>query len=65
VIRTAVVASAAAVIMVHNHPFGDPSPSRQDLRLTARLRQVAESGITVLDHVVVAADSFIFLAERG
>jgi DNA repair protein RadC len=66
VFRPAIVAAAAALILAHNHPSGDPSPSRQDLEITARLREVGElCGITVLDHVVVSADGFISLAERG
>ena len=59
-------ASAASVIFCHNHPSGDPTPSRQDIELTARLRQVGDlCGITVLDHVVVAAEGYASLADRG
>jgi DNA repair protein RadC len=66
VFRDAIVHGAAALILAHNHPSGDPTPSRQDLEITSRLRQVAELvGITILDHVVVAADGFVSLAERG
>jgi DNA repair protein RadC len=66
VYRPLIRVAAAAAIFCHNHPSGDPSPSRQDLELTMRLRDVGElCGITVLDHVVVAADGFVSLAERG
>jgi DNA repair protein RadC len=66
VFRPLIRSSAAAVIFCHNHPSGNPSPSRQDIELTARLRQVGDlCGITVLDHVVVAAEGFVSLAERG
>jgi DNA repair protein RadC len=66
VFRTLIRAAAAAVIFCHNHPSGDPSPSRQDMELTARLRQVGElCGIGVLDHVVVASGGFVSLADRG
>lgn len=66
VFRPLIRAPAAAVIFCHNHPSGDPTPSRQDVDLTARLRDVGElCGITVLDHVVVAADGFVSLADRG
>jgi DNA repair protein RadC len=66
VFRAAILNSAAALVLAHNHPSGDPSPSRQDLELTSRLREVGElCGITVLDHVIVAADGFTSLAERG
>ena len=66
VFRTLIKAGAAAVIFCHNHPSGDPAPSRQDIELTARLRQVAEMcGIAVLDHVVVGSSGYVSLAERG
>ena len=66
VYRPLIRAAAAAVIFCHNHPSGDPTPSRQDFELTARLKEVgALCGITVLDHVVVAADGHVSLAERG
>ncbi len=66
VYRPLIRASAAAVIFCHNHPSGDPTPSRQDFELTARLKEVgALCGITVLDHVVVATDGYVSLAARG
>jgi DNA repair protein RadC len=62
--RPLIRAGAAAVIFCHNHPSGDPSPSRQDLDLTVRLRDVGElCGIAVLDHVVVGTDGFTSLAQ--
>lgn len=66
VFRTLIRSAAASVIFCHNHPSGDPAPSRQDLELTSRLRQVGElCGIRVLDHVVVASGGFISFSERG
>jgi DNA repair protein RadC len=66
VYRPLIRVAAAAAIFCHNHPSGDPSPSRQDLELTLRLREVGElCGITLLDHVVVAAEGYVSLAERG
>jgi DNA repair protein RadC len=66
VFRPLIREAAAAAIFCHNHPSGDPSPSRQDIELTTRLREVGElCGIVVLDHVVVAADGYTSLAERG
>ena len=54
------------MIFCHNHPSGDPSPSRQDLELTTRLREVGELvGISVLDHVVVGWEGYCSLAERN
>jgi DNA repair protein RadC len=66
VFRPLVRCAAAAVIFCHNHPSGDPMPSRQDIELTTRLREVGELvGIPVLDHVVVGWDGYASLAERN
>jgi DNA repair protein RadC len=66
VFRTLIRGAAASVIFCHNHPSGDPTPSRQDLDLTERLKQVGElCGIAVLDHIVVASEGFVSLASRG
>jgi DNA repair protein RadC len=66
VFRTLIRSAAASVIFCHNHPSGDPAPSRQDVELTSRLRQVGElCGIRVLDHVVVASGGFVSFSERG
>ncbi len=57
---------AAAAVFIHNHPSGDPTPSGDDIALTIRLRDVGELiGIRVLDHVVVASEGYVSLAERG
>lgn len=58
--------SAAAVLLVHNHPSGDPTPSPEDREITRRLRQVGELvGIRVVDHVVVGEEGYASLAELG
>lgn len=57
---------AAAIILVHNHPSGDPSPSADDLEITRRLVQVGDLvGIHVLDHVIIGDGAFVSLADRG
>lgn len=56
---------AAALIVVHNHPSGDPEPSREDLLVTRRLIETGEIlGIPLLDHVVIADESYVSLRER-
>lgn len=66
VFRPAIMAAAAAVVLVHNHPSGDPSPSADDLEITRRLCEVGTLvGIRVLDHVIVGDGSFVSLADRG
>lgn len=58
--------SAAAVVLVHNHPSGDASPSADDLEITRRLCEVGSLvGIRVLDHVVVGDNAYASFAERG
>ena len=58
--------SAAAVLFVHNHPSGDPTPSQEDLEITRRLKEVGEvMGIRVLDHVVIGHDRYFSFSDRG
>lgn len=57
---------AAAVIVFHNHPSGDPSPSAQDLTFTASLADLgAALGVQVLDHLIVASSGFVSFRQRG
>ena len=65
VFRAAVRESAAAVIVVHNHPSGDPEPSQEDLEVTRRLREAGVLlGIPLLDHVIVGEGEHVSLRER-
>ncbi len=58
--------SAAAVIFVHNHPSGDPTPSKEDLEITRRLREVGELvGVRVLDHVVIGKGRYVSFVDDG
>jgi len=58
--------SAAAVVFVHNHPSGDPTPSAEDIVVTRRLREVGElMGVRVLDHIVIGRGSYVSLVEGG
>jgi DNA repair protein RadC len=64
--REAVAHGAAAIILAHNHPSGDPTPSPEDVRLTREAGRVGDLlGIEVLDHVVVARQGHVSLRERG
>jgi DNA repair protein RadC len=64
--KHALLEDAAAVILYHNHPSGDPSPSAEDEEFTRRLRRAAESiGIRLLDHVIVGRTDCVSLKERG
>jgi DNA repair protein RadC len=66
VFRPALREAAAAVILVHNHPSGDPTPSREDREITRRLARAGRIlGIEVVDHVVVAERGYTSLREQG
>lgn len=64
--RDAVRIGAAAVILVHNHPSGDPTPSSEDVRLTAEAGRAGDLlGIELLDHLVIGRQGYVSLRERG
>jgi DNA repair protein RadC len=66
VFRPAIAEAAASVILVHNHPSGDPTPSSEDRAVTRQLRSAGELvGIEVLDHVVVGEGRYVSFAESG
>jgi DNA repair protein RadC len=61
-----VLLGASAVIVVHNHPSGDPTPSAEDVALTGRLVDAGKIlGIPVLDHVIVAGERTMSFAEKS
>jgi DNA repair protein RadC len=64
--RDAVRQNVASIVLVHNHPSGDPAPSAEDVRLTADAAQAGRLlDIPVLDHVVIGGGAFVSLKERG
>jgi len=66
VFSPAVRDTAAALILVHNHPTGDPAPSTEDIAITRRLREAGEiMGIKVLDHIIVGDGEYLSFVERG
>ncbi|HKY22662.1 MAG TPA: DNA repair protein RadC [Vicinamibacterales bacterium] len=66
IFREAASASAAAVVLFHNHPSGDPTPSRDDVDLTRRLVQAGEiMGISVIDHMILADTRYFSFREAG
>jgi DNA repair protein RadC len=66
VFREAALAGAAGVVLFHNHPSGDPTPSAEDLALTKRLRLAGElMGIEVIDHVILGDAVYCSLREMG
>lgn len=66
VAKLALEHNAAAIILTHNHPSGEPTPSQADIQLTRVLKEsLAVIGVKVLDHIVVSTQGCASLAERG
>ncbi len=66
IILTAVQHSAASVVLLHNHPSGDPTPSRQDKNVTEKIVKACQYvDITVLDHIIIGKDSYFSFADQG
>jgi DNA repair protein RadC len=66
IFKTAILANAAALILAHQHPSGNPEPSREDIQITS---QIAEAGevmdIPIHDHLIITEADYTSLAERG
>lgn len=66
VFRRALLAGAPALILYHNHPSGDPAPSREDVQITRQLVDAGQMlGIKVLDHLIVGIEGYASMRERG
>jgi DNA repair protein RadC len=66
VFKPAIIMGAASVILCHNHPSGDTTPSKEDIDITRRLINAGEIiGIQILDHVIVGDDNYYSLKEHG
>ena len=64
--RPAIRENAASIIVVHNHPSGDPAPSPEDIVITQQLREAGELlGIELLDHVILGDQRHVSLKELG
>lgn len=66
VFKAAVQQSAASMILIHNHPSGDPTPSREDIATTNRMVSAGKvMDIPVLDHIIIGNNRFISMKEKG
>ena len=66
VFKAALLNNASGIICLHNHPSGDPEPSREDIEITHRLVNAGNIlGINVLDHIIIGDGRYISLGERG
>lgn len=66
VFKYAIKKSASGIIMLHNHPSGDPTPSREDIQVTKRMSEAGDLiGINILDHLIIGDGYYISLKEKG
>jgi DNA repair protein RadC len=67
VFKTAILGNASSIIIGHNHPSGDPTPSKEDISITLRLKECGKIlGIELLDHIIIGNDNnYISLKEKG
>lgn len=66
VFKRALLNNARYIIVAHNHPSGDPNPSKEDIQITERLKEAGNLlGINLLDHIIVGEDKYISLKEKG
>ena len=66
ILQKALLANAVSIILMHNHPSGDPTPSREDINVTTRLTDAGRIvGIDVLDHIIIGRPGYTSLKEKG
>lgn len=67
IFKTAILSNAASIIISHNHPSGDPTPSKEDISITTRLKECGRIlGIELLDHVIIGEyDKYLSFKEKG
>jgi DNA repair protein RadC len=66
IMKTAVLSNAASILVMHNHPSGQPEPSREDIDVTKRLAEAGRIiGIELVDHLIIGENSFVSLKEKG
>ncbi|MGD6960069.1 JAB domain-containing protein [Rossellomorea aquimaris] len=66
VMKSAILSSAASIMVFHNHPSGDTSPSQEDISVTSRLQDAGKlMGIELLDHLIIGDGKYLSLKEKG
>ena len=66
VFKRALLNNASNIMVAHNHPSGDPNPSKEDIQITERLKEAGNLlGINLLDHIIVGEDKYISLKGKG
>lgn len=66
VFKPAILSNSASIILFHNHPSGDPAPSKEDTNITERLKECGDIlGIKLIDHIIIGDNSYCSLKEKG
>ena len=66
IFKEALKKSSSSIIICHNHPSGDPTPSKEDINITLRLKECSKIiGTDLLDHLIIGKDKFVSLKEKG
>lgn len=66
IFNEAIRSSAASIIICHNHPSGDPTPSSEDIKVTTRINQSGDIiGIKLIDHIIIGRNNYVSLKEKG
>jgi len=66
IFKVAILSNASSIIIFHNHPSGDPSPSNEDINVTERINECGKIlGIDLIDHIIIGFDGFYSLKEKG
>lgn len=66
IFQKALLANAVSIILIHNHPSGDPKPSNEDITVTTRAIKAGEIvGVQVLDHIIIGRPEYVSLKEKG
>ena len=66
VFKQAILSNASSIILAHNHPTGDSSPSKEDINITNRIKECGKIlGIDLLDHLILGDDNYVSLREKG
>jgi len=66
IFNEAIRSSAASIIICHNHPSGDPTPSSEDIKVTTRINESGEIiGIKLIDHIIIGRNNYVSLKEKG
>lgn len=66
VFKTAILSNASSIILAHNHPSGDVTPSKEDINITHRIKECGKIlGIELLDHLIIGDDNYSSLKEKG